>query len=397
MQMPVQMSVLTEAPLPIRRAQAESEPMAEIDLSRTRTVIEHGIEQGLQPGAQLFVALRGETVADLAFGQARSGISMASDTVNLWLSSSKPIAAVAIAQLWERGQLAIDDRVAQHLPEFGTGGKESISLRHLLTHTGGFRGPLNNFTGGSWDEIIARICAMRLEPSWVPGQKAGYHIATSWFILGELIRRIDGRSFDRYVREEIFLPLGMNDCWIGMPAEQFQQYAEDERLGFMHITEKGEPNPDYPGNTLEGNVMPRPGANGRGPIRELGRFYQMLLNGGTLDGARILSPQTVEAITAHQRVGLFDHTFQHLLDWGFGFLVGSNHYGPNVPYGYGEHSSPRTFGHSGSQSSAGFCDPENGLVVAVICNGTPGEAKHQARMRSLYAALYEDLRLTSAD
>lgn len=371
--------------------------MRDSGLKRTRAAVEKGIEQGLHPGAQLFAALNGEIVADLAFGQARGGIAMTPNTVNLWLSSSKPVAAVAIAQLWERGKLAIDDHVHRHLPEFASNGKDAITIRHLLTHTGGFRGPLNNFTGGTWDEIIARICGMRVEPSWSPGLKAGYHIATSWFILGELVRRIDGRSFDQYAREEVFRPLGMNDSWIGMPAEHFQQYAEDERLGFMHITEKGEPNPDYPGNTLEGNVMPRPGANGRGPMRELGRFYQMLSNGGSLNGTTILSPQTVEAFTAHQRVGLFDHTFQHLLDWGFGFLVGSNHYGPNIPYGYGEHSSSRTFGHSGSQSSAGFCDPEHGLVVAVVCNGTPGEAKHQARMRGIYAALYEDLGLTKKE
>ena len=319
---------------------------------------------------------------------------MTPDTINLWLSSSKPVAAVAIAQLWQRGRLAIDDRVAQHLPDFAQNGKDAITLRHLLTHTGGFRGPMNNFTGGTWDEIISRICAMRLEPNWVPGEKAGYHIATSWFILGELVRVIDGRPFDQYVREEVFLPLGMNDSWIGMPVEQFQQYAEDERLGVMHITEKGEPDPEYPGNALEGNIMPRPGANGRGPMRKLARFYQMLAGGGSLEGTKILSPQTVEAMSSHQRVGMFDHTFQHLLDWGFGFLVGSNHYGPNIPYGYGEASSYRTFGHSGSQSSAGFCDPEHRLVVAVALNGTPGEMKHQARMREIYGAIYRDLELT---
>jgi hypothetical protein len=91
----------------------------------------------------------------------------------------------------------------------------------------------------------------------------------------------------------------------------------------------------------------------------------MLLAKGSLDGAQILRPQTVEALVARHRVGLLDKTFDHIIDWGLGFIINSNQYGiDTLPYGYGPHASQRTFGHSGSQSSCAFADPENELVVA---------------------------------
>src|SRR5947199_6517989 len=112
----------------------------------------------------------------------------------------------------------------------------------------------------------------------------------------------------------------------------------------------------------------------------------------TLDGVRILSPQTVEALTARHRTGMRDRTFQHVMDWGLGFMVDSNQYGPDtVPYGFGPRASPRTFGHGGYESSISFADPEAGLVVAWVMNGTPGGAKHHARNRAINAAIYEDL------
>jgi len=109
---------------------------------------------------------------------------------------------------------------------------------------------------------------------------------------------------------------------------------------------------------------------------------------------RVLKNQTAEAMTARHRSGMYDHSFAHVIDWGLGFIINSNQYGAEtVPYGYGSHASPRTFGHSGWQTSSAFCDPEHGLVVAWVCNGTPGEKQHQERQRAINTAIYEDLRI----
>ena len=117
-------------------------------LDRAAHVIESGIERGLHIGAQLYVSLDGKRVADLAFGLAREGVAMTPDTIMLWMSSTKPITALAIAQMWERGKISLDDRVAQYIPEFGVRGKESITIRRVLTHTGGFRGAV-----GAWTNV----------------------------------------------------------------------------------------------------------------------------------------------------------------------------------------------------------------------------------------------------
>ena len=150
--------------------------------------------------------------------------------------------------------------------------------------------------------------------------------------------------------------------------------------------------PPHPSDTEIGAAACRPGSNGRGPARELGFFYEMLLGRGVRNGNRVLSPQSVEAITAPHRVGLYDHTFRHNMDWGLGFLVNSHKHGPpGAPYGYGPHASARTFGHGGSQCCTTFADPERNLAVALVWNGRPGEARHDQRLRATLAALYTDL------
>jgi CubicO group peptidase (beta-lactamase class C family) len=383
---------------------------ADARLPKTLAAIRRGLDAVLHVGAQLYLSLRGTIIADDAFGLARPGVPMRTDTLMLWLSAGKPISAVAIAQLWERGLLDLDDPVARHIPEFSANGKDVVTIRHLLTHTGGFRALLGHWEGKSWDEVIAALAASRLEPRWVPGHTAGYHPITSWYLLGELVRRLDGRPLDQYVRAAIFRPIGMRDSWIGLPREQYRAYGD--RIGLMHeIKPDAAPDPNYALDTEDLASQTRPPSNARGPIRELGLFYEMLLNRGAAPShlaaslatrvpkalPRILSPQTVEAITSRHRVGVYDRTFKHVIDWGLGFVMQSNQYGVDtVPYGYGPHASPRTFGHSGSRSSIGYCDPEHGLVVACLFNGAPDEATHDRRMREVNAAIYEDLGLASA-
>lgn len=349
------------------------------------------MQVGLHLGAQLFVAREGQTVANFGLGEARPGVPMTADTIMLWLSSSKPMGAAAIMQLRERGLLDLDDPAACFVPEFAQKGKEAITLRHLLTHTGGFRWVDIGGSGAKWDEIIERLCAAKIEREWTPGERAGYHPFSSWYVLGEVVRRVDGRPFSRYVREEIFLPLGMLDSWIGMSAAQFEAYGQ--RLGVLTSFEKAETAP-HRYSLLEGATACVPGGNGHGPMHDLGRFYQMLLAEGELDGVRVLSPESVRQMTGRQRVAMFDETFRHVMDWGLGLIIDSNKYGVDtVPYGYGPYSSPHTFGHGGSQSSVGFADPLRQLVVAIVFNGMPGERKHDARLRGVLAALFTDLGL----
>lgn len=358
-------------------------------LRHTLDLLREGIDDGLHSGGQLFVARQGEVVADRAFGEARPGEPMTPSHLALWQSAGKPVTAVVIAQLWEAGALELDDPVHRHLPEFAAGGKEGVTIRHLLTHTGGIRALDLGWPEASWDDIVARVAAMKLEPRWTPGRKAGYHLSSSWFVLGEIAQRLSGEAFPELVRRRVFLPLGMEDCWIGMPADRFAAYGR--RIAPMVDTASGEAHESTDEIHL---TRCSPGGNAVGPMAQLGRFYGALLAGGHADGTRILGPQTVEALVARHRVGLWDHTFRHHLDWGLGLIVNSAYHGEATsPYGYGPHASLRAFGHSGYRSSVAFADPEHGLVVCLWVNGTPDDEVHRRRFHAVTAAVYEDLGL----
>lgn len=361
-------------------------------LPRTHAVIERGLSDRTHIGAQLHVSLHDQPVIDTGVGEAGPGVAMDADSILIWMSSSKPVTAVAILQRVERGELALDDPIARHLPAFAQNGKDAITIRHALTHTGGFRGVATRMDALPYAETIAAICAQRPEPGWTPGKKAGYHIASSWYVLSAIVGGGDATGFSNVVRNEIFLPLGMIDSRLGMPANVFDAYGD--RLGIMHQTDGGQVRPHPTLDSKDATIVPKPGSNARGPMRELARFYRMLLNGGSLDGVQILRPETVAQMTSRQRRGMFDQTFRLTVDWGLGVIL--NTPGDDMQkfaYGFGPHASMRAFGHGGNQSSLGMADPEHGLVVAVVFNGMPGETAHADRMRSLMAAIYEDLDL----
>lgn len=356
-------------------------------LARMRELIEQGMARGVHLGAQVYVSQNGETIADFALGESRRGVAMSVDTLNPWMSSGKPITAVAIARLWEEGRLELDDRVTKFIPEFGTRGKDPITVRHLLTHTGGFRAVI----GLKWDDpsdvAVKKVCDAPLEPRWAIGRTAGYHASSSWYVLGEIVRILDGRRIDQYVREEIFLPLGMNDCWIGIPTEEYARYGE--RIGLMHEKSGDELRAAAIGSTALDAAAVRPSSNARGPIRQLAMFYEMLCR--RVPGG-LIGPQTIEAITSRHRAGVMDLTFKHVMDMGLGFILHRPMEGDAIPpYGYGPHAGWRAFGHSGQLSSCAFCDPEARLVVAWVCNGMPDEAASHARQHDLNGAIYQDV------
>lgn len=363
------------------RDESTSQP---IDAARSAT--------GLHPGVQIYVAHEGNVIADLAVGQAKPGVAMKRDSLTLWMSACKPITAIAIAQLIERRRLSLDDPVADYVPEFAEHDKQAVTLRHILTHTSGLRYVDVGWPQSSWSQIIDTVCQTRLEPNWTLGKRARYDATISWFMLGEVIRRIDGLPLEIYLRDELFEPLGMTDSWIGMPADRLAAYGD--RLATMYQTDRRPIVPMKPYDVPEAITHCRPSANGRGPANQLGRFYQMLLNGGEMEGKRLLKPETVALFTAAQRVGIYDETFRHVIDWGLGFLICSKRYNYKaLPYSFGPHASDRAFGHNGFQSSIAFADPDCRLVVVIIPNGAPGEPPHDRRLRATLAAVYEDLGL----
>ncbi len=360
-------------------------------MSDPRLVLEEGLRAGLHLGAQLYVSRGGETIFDFACGEARAGVPMRNDSLVQWFSSGKPLTAVLVAQLVERGEIDLAAPVSQHIPDFARNGKQGITLAHLLTHTAGIRGADKVPPDTAWNEMLQHVCDATIEEGWTPGARGGYSTNAAWFLLAEIIQRITGTDFDVYIKSQLLNPIGMIDSWLRLPFADNKRYGD--RLALMHDTAVVKREPSFLQDAA-GMAQCRPGSSARGPIRELGRFYEMLLNGGIFNGNEFLLEKTIRRFTSRQRTGLFDETFLHKLDFGYGFIVNSNRYGvETVPYGYGRYAGDDTYGHSGAQSSCAFADPQHQLVVAWVTNGTPGERPHQKRHRDINNAIYEYLGL----
>lgn len=356
-----------------------------IDFTQTLDELIRGTQQGLHRGGQICVVRDDDTLLDASFGHDWNGEPLSSDRIMLWLSASKPVTAVAALQLWEKGLLSLNDPVARFIPEFAVNGKESITIWNILTHTGGFRFFDDAWLALKWDQIIQKISEGRPEPRWNPGHKAGYHPASSWFILGEIIQRVSGHPLGEYLKENVFEPAEMQNTWMGIP--ETDQPEVVERIARLCNTASEEPELSHyeTGGNLSAVL---PGSGLRGPASDLAAFYRHLIWSDVL-----LSPQTFLAMSARHRTAMHDKTFHSVIDWGLGFMLNSYHYKGSYPYSFGSLASPRAFGHGGAQCAMAFADPQFGLVAAWVVNGSPGEPAHQERQERINSAIYRDLGL----
>ncbi|MEM7807461.1 MAG: serine hydrolase domain-containing protein [Planctomycetota bacterium] len=366
-------------------------------LPSVAAVFEQGLDEQ-HPGVQVYVSLDGTPIVDAALGQARPGVELSPDHLTLWMSAGKPLAAYLAARLVAAGRLYLSDRVEDLVPAFGSGGKEAITVRHLLTHTGGFRQVSSNWSPSPWAEVIERVCDAALEDDWIPGETAGYHVASGWYMLVEVCRIVSGvdatdAAISAMFERDVLGPLGMERSHVGMSRHRYIDYGVESAVSLDMSKTPASPLA-FP-NSEKGHVLCRPGGNARGPARSLGRFYEQLLRDrGDMPGDAILPGEIAREFTTRQRVGRRDETFKAQIDWCLGFLAADVE-GRRIPYGYGPHASPDTFGHSGNRSSCAFADPAHRLVVVWVTTGLPSELLHQRRQHAVNAAIYEDLNLAS--
>ena len=370
-------------------------------LPRTAEAVNRGADAGLHRGAQVSVWSEAGGELDLAFGEARAGVAMTPDTSVLWLSSGKPILAVAVAQQIAAGRLAFEDAVSDFVPEFAAKGKLAITIEQVLTHTGGFRSVVFNYPAMDWDAAVAAVCDARLETGWVPGETAGYHPHSGWNILGRVVEVCTGEPLGTTLRRDVLKPLGMTDAWGGLPAAEHTRLRKADRLAVVENTARS--TPESTGmDEADWATGVRPGGNTWGPARDLARFYRAVLGGGAIGTDRVLPEPLLTQLTERVRRDTVDRTFRATMDWGRGFMVNNRrhdavnaetHGASGTPYNFGPHAGDDAVGHGGNQSSVGFADPTHGLAVAVVFNGMCGEPKHQRRMVEVLDALYQDLGL----
>lgn len=344
-----------------------------------RDAFEALFQQSQQRGAAVCVKIGGETVVDLWAGVADNAGEQAweSDTLVNLFSCTKTFTAVAALQLVGEGKLQLDEPVARLWPEFAANGKQGITLRQLLSHRAGLpaiRRPLPPEALYEWDTMTTALAAE--QPWWTPGDGHGYAAITYGWLLGELIRRADGREPGAAIVARTAQPLGL-DFHIGLADSEFQRvgYLTRQKNNFGDAAAQrlframtGDPqalsarafgNPPSimnSGNKPEWRRMSQPAANGHGNARALAGFYDGLLHGELLDS------DLLAEMTREHSVGE-DRTLLTMTRFALGCWLDLPDVA-NATFGMGE----RSFGHPGAGGSIGFADPDRDLAFGFVTN-----------------------------
>ena len=213
----------------------ETVSMNPAGLEEVKRLFNRQISEGLHPGAGLAVYRYGSLVLDIYGGVADSGTGRRVDdgTMFVLFSSTKPLAGSCIYMLKERGRLDWDDPVSKFWPEFGQNGKETVTIRHLLSHQGGFPDTPADLPWTDWHDWSLVCAAMeRATPKFAPGSTLSYHPINYGWVIAEVVRRIDGRTFDRFLAEDLAGPLQMGDTYVGLPADL------EGRVSRIHLMEQ---------------------------------------------------------------------------------------------------------------------------------------------------------------
>jgi CubicO group peptidase (beta-lactamase class C family) len=354
---------------------------------------EHG-----EVGAALAVTLEGRTVVDVWAGwadRARTRPWRRETLVNVF-SVGKPMIALCLLTFLERGRIDLDDRVADHWPEFAAAGKDDLTVRMLLAHRAGLPGirrPLPRSAMYDWPLMTSALATE--EPWWRAGEKHGYHVNTFGFLIGELVRRLSGERAGRFFKHAIAAPLEA-DFHFGIGVREGERVAEflfpdvapdallagaTQRLRDVYLNPPG-----LSGfgtvNTPAWRAAEMPSSNGHATARAVARIYGALVAAGTRDGARVLRADTVALATREASSG-HDAVLERPSRFGLGFQLTQ----PERPLG----PSPRSFGHFGAGGSLAFADPDRALAFAYLTSQGMGPRWQNPRNRGLIDALYASL------
>jgi len=349
--------------------------------SRIDQTIESAIEEGQFPGAVVLIAYDGRIVKLSAYGYSylyqdadtrlQNPIPMQTDTIFDLASVTKTFTAVAVMRLVEQGKLELDTPAARYLPEFAANGKQDITLRQLLTHTSGLPA---GFTGdkprSTPEELMQVLYAQELAAP--PGQRYIYS-DLGLITLGKIVEKVSGVTLDRFVEQQITGPLDLHDTTYNPPASWRYRIAATE-------CQPPEKRGTLRGEVHDGNAWVLGGVAGHAGLfstaRDLARFGQMMLNGGEVDGVRILKPETVKLMTHPQ--GAAVPTENVGLVWEL-----------NEDWYMGDLAARTTFGHTGYTGTSIVVSPEQKLVVVLLTNRLHPRDQHTnlAGVRSSVASL----------
>jgi CubicO group peptidase (beta-lactamase class C family) len=376
---------------------------------RVREALSAILASGAEVGAALAVYVDGHAVVDLWAGHADAARTRPweRDTIVNLYSVGKAVTAVCALRLVEAGFLDLDAPVARYWPEFAQAGKAQIPVRYLLTHQAALPAIARALPSGAWSQWDVMTEALAAQaPWWEPGAGHGYHVNTQGLLIGEVVRRITGKTLGTYLRDSIARPAGV-DFFIGVGPEldgrcadvlPQQTSPESEELRrqlsadpttlsgvpLMRVNAYRNP-PEISGtgvvNTRAWRAAEVPSTNGHGNARGVARLFTALAGDGEVDGVHVLSPEIVARATEQQVYG-DDLVLQRPTRFGLGFqlTMAERPLGPN----------PRAFGHFGAGGSLGFADPDAGVAFGYAMNQGRGGWQHK-HVRHLIDLVYAAL------
>jgi CubicO group peptidase (beta-lactamase class C family) len=340
---------------------------------------------GVHPGLALCIRREGKVVLDRAIGHARGNgpqdpedapkVPMTPGTPACIYSASKAITALVVHLLDERHELHIGDRVSEYIPEYAQKGKEGTTIAHVLAHRAGVASmppeTLDLDRIGDHDFILRAICESK--PSIRPGRILAYHAVSGGYILGEIVRRVTGRSVREVLAEEILDPLGFRWGNYGVRPDDVDRVAPAYVTGPPLLP---------PLSTLVKRVLgapldevvdlsndPRfltalvPSANVVTTANELGRFFEIFRAGGEMDGVRVMEERTIRRALTEQSHLEIDFSLVFPTRFSYGLMLGADWVSL-----YGR-DTDLAFGHLGLINIMGWADPERAISVGLVNTG----------------------------
>ena len=361
-------------------------------LAAVAEAFERGLSERGELGAAVAVHLNGELVVDLWAGLADpvAGSPWAEDTIAHAYSVSKPLVATCALVLADRGRLDLDAPVARYWPEYAQAGKNRTLVRHLLAHQTGIlalREPQPPEALLDWDRLIGLLAAA--PPLWEPGTKHGEEAGFYGHLVGEVVRRVDGRSPGRFLAEEIAGPWGL-DFHIGLgaaeqaraarlvdPGGAWRQSVSDDPRRWVEASLDNPPGILDVGvvNSAAYRAAEIPAVNGHGTARAIARFYGGIAAGGELDGVRLLRPEILAEALRPQASGR-DELLEEDAVWSLGFRVDDGE-----SFGLGGIGGFSGFGLNRPGVALGF-----GYVTCTLAGPERAEACEDALEEALAAA-----------
>lgn len=364
-----------------------------------RDLLAATIAAGEDCGASVAVDVDGEMVVDIWGGWTSEDrtTEWADDTItNVW-STTKTMAALCLLMLVDRGEVDLDAPVATYWPEFAANGKEGVLVRHIMSHTSGVSGwdqPVTVEDLYDWERSTAMLAAQ--SPWWTPGSASGYHAISQGHLIGEVVRRVSGRSLGTFFAGEVAGPLGA-DFHIGLADAEFARVSNVIPPPALDLDLSAVDPHSVAIRTFTGPAMPGaqvswtpewrraeiPAANGHGNARSVARVQSVVANGGAAHGVTLLSPATIDRIFDVQAEGI-DQVLGMPVRMGIGYGLAERTSMPFFPDG-------RVCFWGGWGGSLIIVDVDRRMTIAYMMNkmqaGLVGDARGAGLVMAAYAAL----------